>query len=460
MQFLKTILWAALLVPAVDASAFQASPTGQIEFQQIGANQLEAGVQIFFEGTPNIYQGLTDVELCWGDGECDLIPAINGTDINGDNVPDGEQITDDFVKKIYQGTHIYADTGTYTLSFRYSSRKDGILNLNFPNSITVPYFIGALARVTDQSQPNRSPRWLEPPIDRAQLGAPFVDIPNAYDPDGDSLVYEWIIPQQDQGVPVPNYQYPDGVMPGPDNILNLADYSYLWNAAPLEGDYSLAILVRSYRNGELWEESIRDLLIPVIDEDNEAPVIDLVAIDEMPICVEVGDTVSFSYTFSDVDAGDLTATITSGLLEGFNNPAIATIDVNGSTGTGAFYWEVGTEHVRDQWYPVVLKVRDEFGIADKRLLLYKVLDPATGIAEVPPLEGLLLYPNPARTNIRLTVPEPGLFSYQLFDAVGRSRLAGQMEGQIEIDLQQLPAGSYFIEVEGERGRAVTAFQKL
>ncbi|MCB0642783.1 MAG: hypothetical protein KDC44_14140, partial [Phaeodactylibacter sp.] len=254
-----------------------------------------------------------------------------------------------FIQKVYQGTHTYDEAGTYILSFRYPGRKSGILNLNFPNSESISYYLGAAARVTDNDAPNRSPRWLEPPIDRAQVGAPFLDIPNAYDPDGDSLAYELIVPQQELGQSVPNYQYPDGVMPSPDNILNLADYSYLWDAAPLEGYYSLAILVRSYRNGELWEESIRDMLIPVIDEANEAPVIDLIPIDEMPLCVEVGDTVTFSYSFSDTEAGNLTATITSGLLEGFDNPAVATIDVIGNSGTGSFYWEVGAEHVRDQW---------------------------------------------------------------------------------------------------------------
>ncbi|MCB0641847.1 MAG: hypothetical protein KDC44_09420, partial [Phaeodactylibacter sp.] len=102
MQFLKTTWWAVFLLPTVNASAFQASPTGQIEFQQIGMHELQASVKIFFEGTPIFFQSLTEVEFCWGDGDCDLIPVINGADINGDNIPDGEQITTDFIQKVYQ----------------------------------------------------------------------------------------------------------------------------------------------------------------------------------------------------------------------------------------------------------------------------------------------------------------------------------------------------------------------
>ncbi|MCB0642782.1 MAG: T9SS type A sorting domain-containing protein [Phaeodactylibacter sp.] len=104
-------------------------------------------------------------------------------------------------------------------------------------------------------------------------------------------------------------------------------------------------------------------------------------------------------------------------------------------------------------------MRDEQGRADKKLLLYKVLDPTTGLAALPTLEGVELYPNPAHTNMQITMPKAGAFAYQLFDATGRRLSAGQGDGQTAIDVERLPAGHYFIEIQSDQGRAVLPFQK-
>ena len=56
--------------------------------------------------------------------------------------------------------------------------------------------------------PNNSPILLQPPIDFACVGQPFLHNPNANDLDGDSLSYEFTTPLQDVNTPVPNFSSP------------------------------------------------------------------------------------------------------------------------------------------------------------------------------------------------------------------------------------------------------------
>ena len=49
-----------------------------------------------------------------------------------------------------------------------------------------------------------------PPIDLACPGVAFFHNPGAFDPDGDSLSFELIVPKKDLGTPVDNYRFPNG----------------------------------------------------------------------------------------------------------------------------------------------------------------------------------------------------------------------------------------------------------
>jgi len=49
---------------------------------------------------------------------------------------------------------------------------------------------------------NRSPILLQPPIDFAEIYQIYTHNPNAYDPDGDSLVFSLIPPKQSKGTNV------------------------------------------------------------------------------------------------------------------------------------------------------------------------------------------------------------------------------------------------------------------
>jgi hypothetical protein len=452
-------MWMVLLLPSFVASALY--PTGEIEFEQIGPNQLEARVNFYFKGTLSQYTYFTDLEFCWGDGNCSIIQPVNGVDVDADGIPDGTQITDDYIKKVFSATYTYAQPGAYTLSSSLASRGEGIININFPNSIFTPYYVEALAQVSEDDVASSSPQWLEPPIDRVQLAELFVHFPNAYDPDGDSISYSLVIPLSSPGESVPNFSFIGDIFVNPGNIAELTEHGFFWSGSQQPGLYSLTILAQSFRDGELWDESIREMLIEVVDEENEAPIWDFESIDFPIFCVEVGDTVSLEdIPFSDPDLDFVDATITSGLLQFFDNPAIATINNNGSDGTADFFWIVENEHVRDQAYPVVFKVRDEAGLSHKRLVLFKVLDPSTGTNEMPELKGLQLFPNPATAFFEINGVSQVNYDFVLIDEVGRQLNAGQFNTHTQVDISLLPAGLYYVKISNVKGQTVLPLLKI
>jgi hypothetical protein len=138
---------------------------------------------------------------------------------------------------------------------------------------------------------------LQPPIDFGCIGKKFVHNINAYDPDGDSLAYELIVPFQARAAEVPNYKFPDQITPGSDNKISLDKITgnFEWNAPQKEGEYNIAILIKEYRNGILLNAIIRDMQITIENCSNEPPELTL----PNDICVIAGNKVEFTIQATD-----------------------------------------------------------------------------------------------------------------------------------------------------------------
>src|SRR5690606_34393432 len=123
------------------------------------------------------------VEIYWGDGSKQFVGRTNG---NGVALPNDVKVNK------YVAEHTYPGRSTYTISFADPNRVGNILNINFPNSIDVPFSLNTTFTLLDfqfQGQ-NSSAQLLQPPLDFACVGKRFIHNPNAYDVDGDSLAYE------------------------------------------------------------------------------------------------------------------------------------------------------------------------------------------------------------------------------------------------------------------------------
>ena len=64
----------------------------------------------------------------------------------------------------------------------------------------------------------------------------------------------------------------------------------------------------------------------------------------------------------------------------------------------------------------------------------------------------LLFPNPARDEIRLGFDLDKNTPFQILDAVGKCLLTGNLQaGQTEIPVHTLPTGVYILRLDGEGG---------
>ena len=209
----RYILTLGLLILALADVHATHNRAGEITYEQIGELTIRATITTYTR-TSSFAADRDSLELTWGDGTSEFVLRSNG---------DGRELPNDIKVNYYIAEHTYPTRGTYKLSVTDPNRIAGILNIDFPNSVNIQFYIETTFTLLDvrfQGR-NNSAVLLQPPIDYACVDEIFTHNPNAYDPDGDSLSYELIPPKQEEGVDVPNYVLPDLISPGPENIVTL-----------------------------------------------------------------------------------------------------------------------------------------------------------------------------------------------------------------------------------------------
>ncbi|HLT94038.1 MAG TPA: hypothetical protein VKZ56_05725, partial [Membranihabitans sp.] len=161
---------------------------GEITYEQIGDLTIRITITTYTKTSSHVDRD--SLIVYWGDGTVETIARTNGK---------GVPLGNDIKKNIYIKEHTYPGRGTYTIGMTDPNRIGGILNVNYPNSIRVKFHIATtFTFLNPQFQgENNSAILLQPPMDVGCVGKTFVHNPNAFDPDGDSLAYEWVIPLQD-----------------------------------------------------------------------------------------------------------------------------------------------------------------------------------------------------------------------------------------------------------------------
>lgn len=359
---------------------------GDISISQVGDCVESLTIQatiITYTKASSIPADRDTLTICWGDGNCERIARVNGLG----SPPQGELLENDTKKNIYIGFHTYPTRGTYVISMTDPNRNGGVLNVNFPSSDQVKFHIQTTYTFPNpQFQGcNDTPVLLQPPIDIACVGQPFIHNPNAYDVDGDSLSYHLIVPLQDVALEVPKYQFPDMIQPGSDNTLSINEVTgdIVWDAPQQKGEYNLAMIIVEYRDGNPIDTIIRDMQILVLECENEPPVV-LSEIEE--ICVVAGEILEFDVTASapDFETDQLVRlTALGGPFEVEINPATFTPNNNDFQDdplTKTFRWETACEHITDQYYSVVFKATDNYladtsGLATLKTVRIKVVGP-------------------------------------------------------------------------------------
>jgi gliding motility-associated-like protein len=343
-------------------SALQAWSThnraGEIIYRYIGD-----GNSLTYEFTVITYTKLSPpsdaadrprIGIDYGDGTIDSLDRVSQVLIEGSQADQT-----DIFKNEYVGIHTYSGPFTYVVTFSDPNRVEDIINIG--TSVDIPFSVSDTLKILDPNffGTNNSPILLQPPIDNAAIGIPFVHNPNAFDPDGDSLTYELIVPQQANGVQVPAYAFPDEIGAGPDNMISIDQRTgeITWDSPQQVGLYNIAILIREFRNGQCLGTLIRDMQIRVEDTPNNPPVID----GPLEICVIAGDTIDFLVTASDPDETQLVELTAAGSpFQVTLSPATFDEPPPGNPTTGTFIWGTLCEHIRANNYQVIFRAEDDF----------------------------------------------------------------------------------------------------
>ncbi len=219
---------------------------------------------------------------------------------------------------------------------------------------------------------NNSPYFTTAPVPYLCDGEPFSFNNGAVDPDGDSLAFELVMPQDyqlGQTLDVPyaagfNVNYPMATAPA--NNFNFDPLSGQFNFTPNGTQQGIvAMLVKEYRNGVLIGSTIRDIQMVVINCANQTPALSppqnvqggQLNGNTFSLCA--GNTLDFNVTGTDPDAADL-LTLATSLAAAIPGATFTTNGTNPITGnfnwpttvadTGAYFFSMT---LRDNGCPII-----------------------------------------------------------------------------------------------------------
>jgi gliding motility-associated-like protein len=390
LRFRLMILWVVVTFGTAYATHNRA---GEITYRQIGPQTIEVTITTYTKAS-SVAADRDSLDVKWGDGTGEFVHRDNNRT---------QFVPNDIRINYYVAQHTYPGVATYTVSFLDPNRISGILNVNYPNSIDIPFYLTTTFTLLDQQFQgfNNSAVLLQPPIDIGCVNKVFIHNPNAYDPDGDSLAYELTTPLQDLNSPVPGYRYPNEVGTVSGNILTINPITgeIRWDSPKLQGEYNIAIKIKEYRNGRLINVILRDMQIFIKACDNEPPVIKV----DDALCVVAGTKIDLPIIVSDPNINQKVKLSATGGPFSVKNPAIliAPKYYTQIPFDGRLTWNTTCNHISNQYYQIVLRAVDNFypdstGLATLKTIRIKVVGP--------PPENLQTSPTPE--GIRLEWDKP------------------------------------------------------
>lgn len=346
---------------------------GEITYEQIGDQTIRARITTYTK-TSSRSADRDTVQIFWGDGSSEFLFRANGS---------GDPLQNDVKVNYYIGEHTYPGRGTYTISMTDPNRVASILNVNFPNSVNVPFYIETTFTLLNPlfQGRNNSITLLQAPIDFACVGQVFVHNPNAFDIDGDSIAYEYTIPRLSRDSDVPDYIFPDQIDPGDDNQISLDPVTgtFTWMTPQRSGEYNIAFKIKEYRQGILINSTTRDMQIFVRNCTNSPPKIEVIE----NLCVIAGEIINIPVNVTDLDQGQLVSLgATGGPLIFEDSPAVL-LNADGfkvQPYTATLQWQTTCNHISPEEYQIVFRAVDNAfgdttGLADLKTLRITVIGP-------------------------------------------------------------------------------------
>lgn len=286
----------------------------------------------------------------------------------------GEYIYGFIKENIYYTNYTFPNDGKYFLRYYDRNRINDVVNMT--NSGNQSLFVETQLLVSEAFLQDNPPILLNRPLDFACTGKIWTHNPGAYDPDGDSLMYD-LYPSQ-QWDPAGGMVNPvtcagwvsPGVVGGTSSI-TIDPFTGLitWNAPIAIGTYNIAIRIRQFRKGVEIGYVIRDMAIIVKSCNNDPPVIETIN----DTCVHAGDVLDLDFTVYDPNfpTDSLYFYLNNGAT-GINNGPFsavppATISTNFGTSfpiatkdtiLGNINWNTTCDHIRSAFYQIDMYAHD------------------------------------------------------------------------------------------------------
>jgi hypothetical protein len=364
---MKKVLLIGLLFCSIKVSATHLR-AGSISVERINCTSrtFRVTITVYTDLGSNILFGGTQDILDFGDGTRVLVPETPNT-----TVPGGNNIG--VASRSF--LHTFPGSGRYTISYIEPNRNAGVLNMS--NSVNTTFYTETQIDISPLTCSN-SPIILIPPIDIACVGNAFTYNSGAYDPDGDSLSYEFAIPFRDRNTQVndykslvdpifyPNYLTGNEVGDGAPALSINNDGTIIWDAASLpsgvnSGEYSLAFLIKEWReiSGQLNIIGyVRlDMQIIVNRCNNTRPQITI----PESYCVEPGTTINHIIYGNDPEANPVKIEALSQIFNsGFPSSASLLPEpvFQATPAQVQFSWNTTSEHIQKSPHQIIFKITD------------------------------------------------------------------------------------------------------
>lgn len=355
---------------------------GEIIVERVSCNSLT------FRITVTVFTNTINTNVLFG-GEDDWLDFGDGTRMLVPETPNTQRLDlgDGIATASFTVLHTYSGFQEYIVSYSEPNRNEGVVNMD--GSVNTRFYIETKIIIDPFLGCNNTPKLLVPPIDRACTTVAWFHNPGAYDPDGDSLSYELVVPFREKGTQVVNYKDPsdpkfytngNGNETGdgpPSFSINPTDGTITWNAPGMAGEYNIAFVIREWRNIAGRWISIgfvrRDMQIIVDDCNNERP--DLIVPED--VCIEAGSTLDATIFGIDPDGDDVKIEAFSEIFNFASSQSPATYTPNppifqptDPRGELHFQWKTECSHVKEQPYQVVFKITDR-SPTGSRLVTFK-----------------------------------------------------------------------------------------